>query len=167
MTSHRDNVDAAIDQVAAHMTRVEPDDLLAARIVAALPERRSSIGPLAWRVAALAAVAIVSLGVLRRGDGAGPVPRPVLASATAIVVSAFVPAASRHSSSAENGLSPVAVLPAIGVDDGSADHERSLPALALSALPTDSLPEDGSLSVESLSIADLALASELLSPIEE
>ena len=40
MTADHDRLDEAIDLVARRLTRVEDDELLAARIVAALPERR-------------------------------------------------------------------------------------------------------------------------------
>ena len=164
----RDHLDDAIDRVARQLTDVPGDDLLATRIVAALPERRAWLGGLAFRFAAFALVAVTA-GLWFDSNRTSP----TLVNGGSLSLVALMPSIQplepgTFGTLGTQPLEPVEPLeylePSVLLvpDDG-----RSLPALAFDALVAASLPEDGPLSVEPLSIADLPLASEFLSPIEE
>lgn len=171
----RDQLDEAINVIAARMTNVEEDAALAARIANALPERSRWL-PYGWlprfAVGALATIAIIV--VLRPFDEGSPVVGPAKAGHhTASVTPAEAGIA--VVAPAEVGQRRVGVESAFRRTKGpqgmavaveSPDHERSLEALdapkalALSSLAPLDLASEEPLEVESLAIAALPLSSD-------
>jgi hypothetical protein len=184
-----DNLDDAIDAVAARLTKVSADEGLAQRIVASLPDRspwllRSWIPRLAFGVLALAG----TLAVLRMGvqtDVRTNVQTNVQTGVQTNVptdiptnvptnVPTDVPA---HALSVARPNARLNDRPNARLNDrpNDPDFDRSLAAIAapsalsLEVLAPSDLPVQGALVVEPLTIDDLALTSGTLSPalIEE
>jgi hypothetical protein len=167
-----DYLDDTIDAVAARMTRVEENDALATRILAALPERSPWILH-SWipRLAITAAIAIgVSLVVLRPfGGRSADVLRAGGISSGAVEMAAAVP---EHRTNGEpaQAVRGTIVEPPENDRGTVVDFERSLPAIvAMHALQLDSLapvslPEDAPLTLKPLAIDELPLTAETISP---
>ena len=169
----RDQLDHAIDQVAARLTHVDEDDTLAARISSSLPERR---GGLTWllagwapRLAMLALAAFAVTVVLRTFDDRST---EVLRSAV-LSSPAMQPAAvTEHRTDVE----PAQIVRRTVVERSQNDRrtiqdfERSLAAVAapdaliLESLSPESLPAEDALAIAPLAIADLALTAESFPP---
>lgn len=162
MTS-RDRLDERIDHVAARLTAVGDEPAFHARIVSALPERRSWI----WR-AWMPQLAVLALIVGAAGSWRLPSEsQPTLSASSAAPVTAFKAPVVPQFAAVEPVIESRAAARLSNGGGLPADHEYSLEGLSVSTLAAESLVEDGLLSVESLSIGDLELASEFLSPVEE
>ena len=170
----RDQLDEAIDTVAARLTQVAEDEGLGQRIISELPERTTWLvwvsASWALRLAVIA-LATSALAVVLRTfyDGSTDVLRTE--SATAPVAIVELPSNDRRTI-VEPPLivRRTTVEPSLNVRRTEADFEFSLPAIeAVAALGVDaltpaSLAVDGPLTVESLEIADLPLTSESFAP---
>lgn len=180
-------VDDAIDHVAARMTRVDDDPMLASRIVAALPER--SAWSLRWlmpRLAITAALAGLAITVVLRtfdegSTGVGPAEagHHSVSGGGAAAPGGVGPAQVGHHGVGVNSAKPINVVSAFRRTDSGRttsaldgpDHEFSLPAieavaaLDVNALAPANLPEDAPLTVEPLVIADLPMTEEF--PVKE
>lgn len=175
--AEQDRLDAAIDQVTARMVQVRDDQDLALRIASALPERSSRFSWLVPQFAAIAAFAIAAVVWTTRGPATPALLRssdvvavmtvpntvaavePGTASRTLPLESAFA----RHISGELrrdrplepwNPLEPLEPL----------DHERSLPALAMSDVAPDELPATSALMLAPIDITDLPLTAESFPP---
>ena len=176
MNTNRDLLDDAIDQVASRMTRVDDDAAMAARIVAALPERVSWFGWMvhAWvpRLAMTAMVATASLLWARREAPIDPAPAPVppiAAAAPVTPVTAPMPLAAENA--ALNRTTPLEPLELLEpMEPARADFERSLVAVAalgpldVESLIPDVLPAEASIAIAPLALTDLPLSAEF--PVE-
>ena len=167
-----DHLDDAIDQVAARLTQVDDDPALAARIVAALPQRA---GWLAWhwllpRLAITTALAgAVTLIVLRPfNDGSTGVLRTENARTSIVEMPRTVTPETPGTPIVEPLLTVrrTIVEPSSNVGRTEDDHAFSLAALAspealgLLSLTTEDLPAEDALAIAPLAIADLPLTAE-------
>ena len=172
MSAHDyERLEAAIDHVAARMTQVQDDADLATRIAAVLPER-SRFGWLIPQVAFLTAFAVAAIVWVTRETPSPLSPIPVANSAlmaslpTVPLVDA--PGTALRTLPLER-LEPLAPLEPVDV----ADHERSLPALAVmdalmvSDLTPEALPAAPPLTLAPLGVAALPLTAESFSQKEE
>lgn len=165
-------LDDAIDQVAARMTAVTPDDDLAVKIVSALPERPGSLS-LVWIARfAMGALATLALAVVLRTFGGSRGVGPAEAGRHSASVTPF--------EAGNMGVTPdlepraVSVASALRradsrrptIESDSQDHEFSLAAidavaaLDVGAIALADLSEDAPLTLEPLVIADLPLTAE-------
>jgi hypothetical protein len=163
----KDQLDQAIDAVAAQLTSVPHDDGLADRIVRSLPERRRGFWWLLGPAVATIAVLVVGFAIVLRtfDDRSTGVPRTERTSSPSQAPSVVASAASELSPN----RTPVVERPqnrrrtVVEPERALADHERSLPAIeAVAALSVDSLvpvamPAEAPMVIEPLAIADLAL----------
>lgn len=172
-TSNRDQLDAAIDQVAARMVAVGDDGEMSLRIVSALPERTSRLRWLIPQFAAIGALVIAAFLWTTRNDSA-PETAMLPSSAGTSVIALASPVAANEPGTALRTM-PLERLEGLErmeptVSAESVDHERSLPAiaamrsLAFDSLAPVSLPEDAPLTLEPLAIADLPLTADGFSP---
>lgn len=167
----RDQLDHAIDQVAARLTHVTDDEGLALRIIETLPERPTwSLYWLMPRLAITAGIAGIAVTVvLRTLDGRST---EVLRSAV-LSSPAMQPAAvTEHRTDVE----PAQIVRRTVVERSQNDRrtiedfERSLAAVAapdaliLESLSPESLPAEDALAIAPLAIADLALTAESFPP---
>jgi hypothetical protein len=164
-----DQLDHAIDAVAAQLTRVPPDDGLADRIVRLLPERRRAL----WRLIgpAFAAIAVVvvglavvlrtfddrSTGVLRTGNTIAP----IAAFAASVERSSVeLPQIDRRTFVERSSK----IRRRTRVADGP-DHEFALPSIgAVAALTVDTLIPASLLEDEPLTVAPLTIEPLTLDP---
>jgi hypothetical protein len=171
-TADRDRLDAVIDQVAARMVAVPDDCEMTLRIVSALPERASRLRWLIPQFAAIGALVIAAIMWTTRNDRT---PETVLVPTSAGTrmtglanpVAANEPGTALRTMPLERVEHLERMEPAMSA---SADHERSLPAIAamrsldFESLAPVSLPEDAPLTMEPLAIADLPLTADSFSP---
>jgi hypothetical protein len=171
--SNRDQLDAAIDQVAMRMVAVPDNGELTQRIVAALPERTSRLRWLIPQFAAIGALVIAAL-IWTTGNDNTPESAMLPSSIGTSVIAFAIPVAANEPGTALRTM-PLERLERVArmeprVAAESVDHERSLPAIAaLRSLDFDSLapvslPEDAPLTLEPLAIADLPLTADSFSP---
>jgi hypothetical protein len=172
-TSNRDQLDAAIDQVAAGMVAVADDGEMTLRIVSALPERRSRLRWLIPQSAAIGALVIAAF-MWATGNDNTPESATLPSSIGTSVIALANPVPANEPGTVLRTM-PVERLERVermepGVAAESVDHERSLPAIAamrvldFESLAPVSLPEDAPLTLEPLTIVDLPLAAESVSP---
>lgn len=175
MNTDRDRLDEAIDRIAARMTTLEDDTALAARIAAALPERRFGLTWIlaGWapRLAVLAMAAIAITLVLRTFyDGSTKVLRTERASAALSIVE---PLSNKRRTLVEPPVIERRTFVELSLNRRGttvagdlADHERSLPpiepiaGLAVDALTPSELALEPVLVPAPLMIADLPLSSD-------
>ena len=170
----RDQLDQAIDHVAARLTHVTDDEGLALRIMETLPDRSGwSLQWLMPRLAftAMLAVAIAYVVLQPFGERSTDVLRTEVVSASAVELAAAAP---EHRTNVEPALFVRRTIVERPQNDRRTidvpDFERSLPSLvAVAALEFDSLapvslPEDAPLTLAPLAIADLPLTAEPISP---
>ena len=171
-TQDRDQLDEAIDHVAARMTAVSEDAQITERIVAALPEAslfhwwlRSAWAP------RLAAVALVVIGAALWNQNGVQRPDPSRAAKPATAPPgfiAFAPVVFPVRPTVRAPLAPSA--PSAPLAPEAPDHERSLPAieavtaLGMSSLSPRELPASRDITLAPIEIGDLALTSETFSP---
>ena len=170
--SAKEDLEKAIDRVAARLTHVDEDASLASRIVAALPARNPWLEWLvhSWapRLAVVLAIIVASgLMVNRTTMPNSEVPREVVAMAPTTSPVSVEPEPDRTTPSERlerlEPLEPVEQMMPL-------DHEFSLPAipaaaaLNIAAPAPESLTVDGPLTIELLEIADLPLTFESFSP---
>ena len=176
----RDQLDQAIDQVAAQLTRVEHDDVLSQRILASLPDR----SPWLWhswipRLALTAMLAIAAAyAVLRPFDERSTTVLQTFDERSTTVLrteNADLPVVELRVAASQTIVERswndrrTTVEPPSNDRGTAVDFERSLAAIAaLSALTltpvaTSDLPAESGLVVEPLAIADLPL--EPLKPV--
>jgi hypothetical protein len=176
MNTNRDQLDEAIDQVAARLTHMTEDEGLALRIVNQLPERATWLGWLFHSWAPRLAVGVLAVGtalvVLRTFDDRSPdVLRTENAGLPTVVASPIVePAPDVRRTIAEPSQIVRRTIVERPQNDrrtlDAPDFERSLPpiaavrALEFDSLAPVSLPEDAPLTVAPLAIADLPLTAE-------
>jgi hypothetical protein len=168
-----DQLDAAIDRVAARMTAVREDDLMTARIVSTLPDR-SPFG--AWLMGAwaprLAALALVVIGVAlwdRNGIEGPELPGPATAVRPSLdpALVAFAPVVRPVVPVLPSAFARVTTseLRRDHAEDG-VDFDRSLPALgamselSLGSLTPRELPAHDALGLAPIEISELALTIE-------
>jgi len=174
MTTERDKLDAAIDQVAARMTAVHEDADLTTRLVATLPDRSMFGGWLfqSW-APRLAVIAIVAIGAALWNQNGVQRPSPSPASKVsdtpaALVAFAPVVVPNRPRTRPLEPLEPLERLEPSEVV--RADHERSLPvieamtALGMSSLAPGDLPVSEALTLAPIEIAELPMTAENFSP---
>ncbi len=163
-------LDDAIDHVAARLTQVDDDPMLASRIVNALPDRVNWLGWLfhSWppRLAVLAI--IVSAGMLWNKTRVTPT-EPAL-----LQVTATAPVVATVRASIEPKLSrtkpPELLEPLEQMALPKVDFDRSLAAIAAPAalgvgsLSPGDLPAGDTLTIAPLEIADLPLTGESFAP---
>lgn len=172
----RDQLDHAIDQVAARLTHVDEDDTLAARISSSLPERR---GGLTWllagwapRLAMLVLAAFAVTVVLRTFDGRpADVLRTFDVRSTGVQLAVEVP---EHRTYVEPTLNERRTIVERPSNDRRTidvpDFDRSLAAVAaprvltIELLSPASLAAEDALAIAPLAIADLALTAESFPP---
>jgi len=167
----RDQLDHAIDQVAARLTHVTNDEGLALLIIETLPERPTwSLYWLMPRLAITAGIAAIAITVVLRtfDDRSTEVLRSAVLSSPA-VQPARVP---EHRTDVE----PTQILRRTIVERSQNDRrtiqdfERSLAAVAapdaliLELLSPASLPAEDALAIAPLAIVDLALTAESFPP---
>jgi len=167
MTHHLDD---AIDSVAARMTRVEEDDALAGRILAALPDR----SPIYWWTPRLAITSVLAAGALifvlqPFSERSTDVLRTAVIGAPTVELATT--AAEHRTTVAPAQIGRRTIGEPLENDRGTiVDFERSLEAieapvaLSLVTLAPSALREDAPLTVQPLTIADLPLAADSISP---
>jgi len=167
---NHDDLDQAIDSVAARMTRVEKDDALAGRILAALPDP----APLYWWAPRLAIISVLAVGALifvlwPFSERSTDVLRAGVTSSSPIEMAAAVP---EHRTYVEPPriAGRTIVEPPSNDPETVVDFERSLPSIAavgvlnIDSLVAVSLPEDAPLTLKLLAIEELPLTAESVSP---
>jgi hypothetical protein len=161
-TAPNDQLDAAIDQVAARMVAVPDDPDLTLRIVSALPERSSRLGWLIPQLTALGLLAVAAVLWSMRGQ---PVAPTVLRSTGIAAIAAFPSVTAR---APERGTPVRTVgtqpseppeLPALP----ELDFDRALPALELSVIGPQALPATEALMLAPIEISALPLTAETTS----
>jgi hypothetical protein len=173
----QDQLDQAIDQVAARLTRVGDNDALASQIINALPDRPAwSLYWLMPRLAITATLAAIAITVVLRtfDERSTAVLRTENASQPAVALGPIVEPLNDRRTIVERPSNERRTTVERPSNDrrtlDAPDFERSLEAIeALSALELDSLapvslPEDAPLTLAPLAIADLPLAPEPISP---
>jgi hypothetical protein len=170
----RDQLDEAIDQVAARLTRVDDNDALVASIINALPERVSWFGWLfhSWapRLAMIAIVVAAGMVWGNRRDVSTPIASPLASAQPVAAPTALVASVREAVPNRTTPLEPLERLAPLAPSDQRVDFDRSLPAIAaVSPLEFDSvapvsLSEDAPLTLAPLTIADLPLTAETISP---
>jgi len=158
-------LDDAIDQVAKQLTHVDEDAALAARIVAALPDRPTWFGWLigSWtpRFAMIALIIATGVFLNRAPKSVASIPGTLIAGSFAPVT--FVASVNPEPPRTMPLEHLERVKPLEPLDVEKPDHQFSLPSLAsvaalsMKSLSPDALPEEGALSIAPLAIADLAL----------
>ncbi len=171
-----DQLDQAIDHVAARLTHVTDDEGLALRIIETLPERSGwSLHWLMPRVAFTALLAVATAYVVLRpfDDRSPTVLRTENASEPTVAASPIV---ERPANDSRTNVEPTLFVRRTAAERSPnesrtiEDHERSLDALegpaalSLMTLGPSDLPSQGALIVEPLAIADLPLTAEPISP---
>ena len=185
LSLHDTALDDQIDRVAARLTQVDDDPMLAARIVAALPDRSPWRGWLltSW-APRLAALALIVIGALVWSRASVT---PATDAPLTVANAPLAPAGKAHPDGKgladgnqlpDGNLPPGRNLPRGGhllppdenlIAASNADLEFGLPAIAaVAALDVDALapadlPEDGPLTIESLEIEALPLTAEFSS----
>ena len=172
----RDQLDEAIDTVAARLTQVAEDEGLGQRIVSELPERTTWLGWVSASWALRLAVGVIAIGttlvVLRTfSDGSTTVLRTESASVPS-ERTVVEPPSNERRTFVEPPLivRRTIVEPPLNVRRTEGDHEFSLPAIAaaaaldIDALAPANLAGYAPLNVEPLEIADLPLTFESFSP---
>lgn len=170
---NRDQLDHAIDQVAARLTHVTDDEGLALRIIETLPERPTwSLYWLMPRLAITAGIAAIAVTVVLQtfDDRSTEVLRSAVLSSPA-VQPAGVPEHRTDVEPTQIGRRTIVERPSndrrtIDVPD----FDRSLAAIAapgvlvVESLSAESLPAEDALAIAPLAIADLALTAESFPP---
>jgi hypothetical protein len=172
----RDQLDHAIDHVAARLTHVTDDEGLALRIATALPDR-SGWTPFMWvsrfAMGALATVAIATTYVVLQpfDERSTPVLRSAVLSSPTVELAARATVAEHRTD-----VEPAQIVRRTVVERSQNDRrtiedfDRSLAAVAapdaliLESLSPEDLPAEDALAIAPLAIADLALTAESFPP---
>lgn len=180
MTQKLSDLDPAIDVVARRLTHVEDDQLFAAKIVAALPERTTWPG---WWMPRLAGLVVLAGAAIVLAAVLTSVRLPFDVSSTNVATNA-------QSNMSSNERRTIAERPSdvrrtsverpsdvhrtrverlqrVDSVEPAADHEFSLPSLDVESLPFLGLPEAASIALAPLAIADLPLAGEFSDGVKE
>ena len=170
-------LDDAIDQVAARLTQVDDDPALAARIVAALPQRRPLFWILqGWAPGLAAVVLAVTAFLVVRSVPTDTSGNPKKGLPPQVTSGRLAPQDSTRGlpqPETTRGLpqeTAVGAAPSLGLPDdhrlNDRDHEFSLNALAapealsIGALTPDELPAEDALAIAPLAIPDLPLTAD-------
>lgn len=185
MSTPRDRLDAAIDQVTARMVQVRDDEELALRIASALPERSSRFGWLIPQFAAIAAFAIAAVVWTMREPATpslSPLPSADVVAVMAVpnTVAAVEPGTALRTLPLESAFARAGELrwdkpleplePLDPVNPLGGDHERSLPpieamsAIVMNDVAPGELPASAALMLAPIEIADLPMTAESFPP---
>ena len=173
MTTHRDQLDEAIDRVAARMTQVDDNDALASQIVNALPERSIGFGWLfrSWAPGLAMIAVVIAAGIVWSNRGtpeSSPIASPI-AGAPNTEVTPLVASVREAEPNRTLPLEPVEPLEPLelSLEPSKTDFEHSLPSIAavasleLEVIAPATLPEDAPLTLAPLAIADLPMAENI------
>ena len=174
MKTHQD-LDSAVDHVAARMVAVPDDPEMVTRIISALPERSSRLGWLIPQLAALGALAIAAVVWSTRERPAAPALLPAIEIATVTefprVATAIEPGTLQEPGTAFRTIPSEPSQPSEPLS--RLDFERALPAieavdaLMVSDVSPRELPAVPALTLAPIGVADLPLTAEFTASSKE
>ena len=166
----KQDLDTAVDHVAARMVAVPDDPEMVTRIVSALPERSSRLGWLIPQLAALSALAIAAVVWSTREQ---PALSTVLPSAEIAAVAVFPSVTAREPRTVVRTEPSEPSEPWEPSEHLGIDFERALPsieavdALMVSDVSPRELPAVPALTLAPIGVADLPLTAEFTASSKE